>query len=222
MHNHTNVSSPCSLLSPEELIEAARSRGLDAICVTEHLFIEGANVAQEIGRRMNFPVFRGVEARSEFGDMLVFGYYKDIPEGISLDNLCWCVHETGGLIFVAHPYHTKGGCNLYASMRGRGLDLDADWDKVRVLQILDGVEVINGQVDDETNEKARILAARLNVPGIGGSDSHAADMIATAATRFEQPIRSDEELVEVLKNGRYRAMRLRHGGNLVREIRRRG
>jgi hypothetical protein len=32
---------------------------------------------------MNFPVFRGIEARSDFGDMLVFGYYKDIPEGIS-------------------------------------------------------------------------------------------------------------------------------------------
>jgi len=183
---------------------------LDAICITEHLFIEGANFAQEVGRKMNFPVFRGVEARSEFGDMLVFGYYKDIPEGISLDDLCWYVHEVGGVIFIAHPYHTKGGCNLYANVQGRGLDLDADWDKLRVLKETDGVEVVNGQVADEANAKARILAARLDVPGIGGSDSHAIDMIGKAATRFARPIRADEELVEALKSGCYRAVRLRY------------
>ena len=210
MHNHTKTSSPCSLLSPEELIETARSRGLDGICVTEHLDIEGANVAQELGRKMNFPVFRGVEARSEFGDMLVFGYYKDIPDGISLDDLCWYVHEVGGMIFVAHPYHKRGGWNLYTSMRHQGLDLDADWGKVRVLQELNGVEVINGQVADGANEKARLLAARLNVPGIGGSDSHAVDMIGRAVTRFDRQIASDEELVEALKNGHYKAMRLRY------------
>lgn len=210
MHNHTKVSSPCSLLSPEELIETARSKGLDGICVTEHLYVEGANVAQEIGRKMNFPVFRGVEARSEFGDMLVFGYYKDVPEGILLDDLCWYVHEVGGMIFVAHPYYKKGGWNLYTSMRQQGLDLDADWGKVRVLQELDGVEVINGQVADGANEKARLLAARLNVPGIGGSDSHAVDMVGRAITRFERPIASDEELVEALKNDHYQAIRLRY------------
>ena len=210
MHNHTRVSSPCSLLSPEELVETARRKGLDAICVTEHLFIEGANVAQEIGRNMNFPVFRGVEARSELGDMLVFGYYKDIPEGISLDDLCWYVHEVGGVIFIAHPYHTKGGCNLYSSMQGHGLDLDADWDKLRVLKEVDGVEVVNGQVPDEVNAKAWILAARLDVPGIGGSDSHSIDMIGKAVTKFAQRIRSDKELVEALKSGCYRALRLRY------------
>lgn len=27
LHNHTNVSSPCSALRPEELIETAREKG---------------------------------------------------------------------------------------------------------------------------------------------------------------------------------------------------
>lgn len=210
MHNHTKISSPCSLLSPQKLIETAQKKGLDGICVTEHLFIEGAKIAQEIGRKMNFPVFRGVEARSELGDMLIFGYYKDVPEGISLDDLCWYVHEVGGVIFVAHPYHTKGGCNLYGSMQKCGLDLNTDWDKVRVLQELDGVEVINGQVSDKENEKAKKLAAQLSVCGIAGSDSHSLEMIARAATMFKKPIRSDEELVEALKNGCYQTILLRY------------
>jgi predicted metal-dependent phosphoesterase TrpH len=210
MHNHTKVSSSCSLLSPEELIKEARSKGLDAICVTEHLFIEGANVAQELGQKMHFPVFRGVEARSELGDMLVFGYYKDIPEGISLDDLCWYVHEVGGVIFVAHPYYAKGGWNLYSCMQDRRLDLDTHWNKLKVLEEMDGIETVNGQVSDEVNAKAGLLAARLDIPGIGGSDSHSVDMVGKAATRFAQSIKSDEELVEALRNGCFRALRLRY------------
>lgn len=210
MHNHTRISSPCSLLSAEELVETAQEKGLDGICVTEHLFIDGANIAQGIGHKMGFPVFRGVEAQSELGDMLVFGYYKDIPEGISLDDLCWYVHEVGGVVFVAHPYHTKGGCNLYGSMRERGLDLNADWNKVSVLRELDGVEVINGQISDKENEKARKLAAQQGICGIAGSDSHSIEMIAKAATMFKKSIYSDEELVDALKNGCYHTIRLRY------------
>ncbi|MBN1429775.1 MAG: PHP domain-containing protein [Anaerolineae bacterium] len=211
MHNHTKISSPCSVLSPEELIETARMRGIDAICVTDHLFIEGATVAQEVGRKMNFPVFRGIEARSELGDMLVYGYYQDIPNHIPLDDLCRSVHESGGIVFVAHPYHVNGGgVNLYTCLHGRGSDLDADWDKVPVLRQLDGIEVMNGQADDKTNAKADVLASRLQVAGIGGSDAHVVDRVARVATRFDQLIRTDEELVEALKKSSYQAVRLRY------------
>ena len=208
MHNHTTISSYCSGLSPGELIETARARGLDGVCVTEHLLIEGADATQALGRELGFPVFRGIEARTDLGDVLVFGYYRDIPEGISLDDLSAAVHDVGGLVFVAHPYHTTGGWNLYASMQSRGLDLDRDWHSVRALRELDGVEVINAQVDDERNERARQLAAKLDVPGIAGSDSHAARMVARAATRFDRVIRTDEELVAALKSGRFEAVRL--------------
>jgi hypothetical protein len=210
LHNHTRVSSPCSQLSPQELIEAARRNGLDGICVTDHLCAEGANVARELGRRMNFPVFRGIEARSALGDMLVYGYYKDIPEGISLEDLCWYVHEVGGAVFVAHPFHTKGGWNLYASMRARGMEPLGNWRDMPVLGEVDGIETENGQVRREVNEKARRLAERARKPGIGGSDAHSVDMVGKAATEFPRPIRSDEELVAALKSGEYRPVRLRY------------
>jgi predicted metal-dependent phosphoesterase TrpH len=208
MHNHTNISSPCSVLTPEELIAKAREIGLDGICVTEHDFMEGANVARDIGRRMGFPVFRGIEARSEFGDMLVFGYYRDIPEGIPLDELCWYVHEVGGAIFVAHPYHVSGGWSLQLSMKARGLDLDRDWCRVEVLGELDGVEILNGQVAEEVNKQARQLARRLKVNGIAGSDAHGIEMIGKAATRFKTRIRTEEELMDALKKGDYQAVKL--------------
>jgi len=208
MHNHTNISSPCSVLYPEELIENAKIMGLDGICVTEHLTIEGATVAQDIGRKMNFPVFRGIEARSDLGDMLVFGYYKDIPDRIALENLCDSVHEAGGVVFAAHPY-SSGGWNLYNAMQELDLDLDSDWDQIRGIRGLDGIEIINGSIHDKTNKRAKNLAEQMNIYGIGGSDAHSLDMIARAATIFKKPIRTDAELVNALKTGDYDAVYFR-------------
>lgn len=209
LHTHTTVSSGCSVLKPEDLIDAARGQNLDAVCVTDHFSIEGANATQQLGRKMGFPVLRGVEARTDFGDMLVFGYYQDIREGISLRDLCWCVHKAGGLVFAAHPFQTGGGPSLALTFRQRGRDLSEDWDTMRILQELDGVEIINGQVAAGANAQAQVLADHLGVPGIGGSDAHAIGMVGSAATRFGRRIRSDAELVAALGSGEYSAVRLR-------------
>ncbi len=209
MHNHTNVSSPCSALHPEELIEAARLSGLDGLCVTDHTFIEGANTAQEVGRRLNFPVFRGVEVTSKMGDMLVFGCYEDFEGDVPLEDLCRKVHAAGGLVFAAHPFHTGGGWNLNAALKEQGLDLLTDWRRVPVLIELDGLEVINGNCRPFANEDAMELAKRMNKPGIGGSDAHRPGMIGKAATRFRAPISTDAELVAALKAWEYEAVYLR-------------
>lgn len=209
LHNHTNISSHCSILSPEDLIETARARGLDALCVTDHHTIEGATVAQEAGVRMGFPVFRGIEARSNLGDMLVFGYYKDIPDGISFEDLCWYVHEVGGLLFAAHPFHVGGGPSVRGALESRHLDPDIQWEAVPVLRQLDGIEILNGQVTDDNNYRAKLLAENMQLPGIAGSDAHSLDMIATAATRFLDPISSDGDLVNALRARRYEPVRLR-------------
>ncbi|MBU0491135.1 MAG: PHP domain-containing protein [Chloroflexi bacterium] len=203
MHTHTRVSSPCSGLDPEELVDIARRRGLDAVCITEHGRIHGANVAQELGARLGFPVFRGIESRTALGDMLVYGYYDDIPDRLPLEDLCQMIHAAGGVVLIAHPYRgvrwiSFGGLHQ-PSLQPQG----NTWG-------VDGIEVINGQLDDAANQQARVLATCWRVPGIGGSDAHSAYMVGTAATRFEQPIRTDEELVTALKQGRYEALRL-HG-----------
>ena len=208
MHNHTVISSTCSLLSPEELIEIARLRGLDGICVTEHNEIKGADFARDVVNRNGFPVFRGIEARTDLGDVLVYGYYRDIPGGIPLETLCRTVHEAGGVLFSAHPFHLTGGWNLYTALQDRGMNLETDWDRLAVLRDLDGIEVINGNVSDENNAKAQELADRLKIGGIGGSDAHSPERVARAATRFSDPVRSEEELVRALKARAYEAVRL--------------
>ncbi len=210
MHNHTNISSICSVLRPEELIETARSRGLDGICVTEHNTLQGANVAADLGRRMKFPVFRGLEVSTDVGDMLVFGYYKDIPQGTPLPELCKIVHAEGGVLFAAHPFYLRGGWNLYSGMKKKmRIDLETGWWKAEILGQLDGIEIRNGNVDHDNNRKAEELAERLHIPGIGGSDAHSVDMIAKAATKFSKDIHDEAQLVAALKSGEFEAMYLR-------------
>ncbi len=208
LHNHTTVSSACSILSPEELIETARAKGLDAICVTDHHSIEGANEAQELGREMGFKVFRGIEATSSMGDMLVFGYYHDIPQGILFEDLCWFVHEVGGVLYAAHPYHVGGGATVSGAIRNRGLNPETQWDSVPVLYQLDGIEVMNGQVSDKANRLAESLAEHMGLPGVGGSDAHSVDMVGTCATSFQDTIETDEDLVNALRARRFAPVRM--------------
>ena len=201
-------------MSPQELLAAAPSAGLNGVCVTDHYSIAGADVTQRLSHSQEIPVFRGVEARTDLGDMLVFGYYRDLREGISLDRLCAIVHEAGGLVFAAHPFHTRGGPSLAQAFRRRGLDLETEWDRVEAMRHLDGVETLNGNVAPADNALARSLGAQLGVPGIGGSDAHTAHMLGTAATRFPAPIRSDHELVAALRHGDYRPARLGDTGEI--------
>jgi predicted metal-dependent phosphoesterase TrpH len=200
MHNHTRISSPDSRLSAVELIELARGRGLDGLCVTEHFFIEGAEIAREVGEKLQFPVFRGIEARTDLGDMLVFGYYRDVPDGIPFQELARMVHEVGGVILAAHPFRPEG-FTLQGSLRERGLDLLKHWQSIEILELLDGVEVASGKNSLEANGRAGLLAHRMAVPGIGGSDAHEPDGVGRAVTRFPRAIRSDPELVLALRDG---------------------
>ena len=52
LHIHTNRSSYCSSLSPDEMLETAAKLGLDAVAVTEHSTYQGAQIAYEMGREL--------------------------------------------------------------------------------------------------------------------------------------------------------------------------
>lgn len=95
------------------------------------------------------------------------------------------------------------------TIRNLGLSLDDDWERIEVLRQLDGVEILNGQLSNDKNKKAKSLAMKLNKPGIAGSDSHFIKMTGKSATRFKKPIKSDGELVQALKSCDYSVLRIR-------------
>jgi predicted metal-dependent phosphoesterase TrpH len=196
LHVHTAVSSPCSQIDPRLLIEVASRIGLDALCVTEHEEMEGAEVARRLGKEAGFPVFRGVEVYTELGDMLVFGLYRaTFPLTTPFDELLAEVREAGGAIVPAHP--CRGSRGFHEILGEERADL--------LLANVDAIETRNGGTSPESNEAAQAYADKYGIPGVGGSDAHFLMQLGRCLTVFECDVYSEAELVEEIQAGRCRA-----------------
>jgi predicted metal-dependent phosphoesterase TrpH len=198
-------------MAADELIEAAIEAGLDGVAVTEHHLIEGAEVAQEIGwHKYRFPVFRGVEAQATVvGDVLVFGYYRDLSREIAWRALRQLVSDAGGVLIPAHPFRYWDHNSLWNYLEEHGLSIDDGLANESIFRGLTAIEVYNGGCTSEENAWAANMARCLRLPGVGGSDAHSPDEVGRAATWFPDRIETDGELVAALKRGGYRPIRTR-------------
>ena len=196
LHIHTNVSSPCSFIDPERMIRRAIAVGLDAVCVTEHEEIRGAEVARELGAGYDIKVFRGIEVYTEFGDMLVYGLYRDAPGWktpfAELVKMC---EEAGAAIVIAHPCRIPGELE---QTHGEGVVRE-------MLGHLTAVETHNGGSTSRGNAASLELASRYGLPRTGGSDAHHEFQVGRCSTVFDDDINTDEQLIAALKTGRYHA-----------------
>ncbi len=196
LHVHTSVSSPCSQIDPRLLIKAAAEMGLDAICVTEHEELEGAEVARRLGEESGYPVFRGVEVYTDLGDMLVFGACRErYPVTTPFAELLEEVRDLGGVIIPCHP--CRGSLGFHHSLGEDRAEF--------LLSSVDAIEVRNGGSSPESNQAAEAYARRYGLPGVGGSDAHFLMQLGRCLTVFERDIASEEELVAEIKAGRCRA-----------------
>jgi predicted metal-dependent phosphoesterase TrpH len=195
LHVHTNHSSPCSLIDPERAVRVAMASGLDGICVTEHDEIAGAEVASEIGRRLGYPVFRGIEIYTELGDMLVFGLYKDAPAWkTSFEQLRAECDAAGAVIVPAHCCRVTGELE-----RVHGPER-AEW----LMRNVDAIETHNGGCTPQGNDAVLQLAGQYGLAGTGGSDAHHEFQIGRCYTVFKDCPKTDEALIAALKAGRFR------------------
>jgi predicted metal-dependent phosphoesterase TrpH len=196
LHVHTAVSSPCSQIDPRLLVKVAPQIGLDAVCVTEHEEMQGAEAARQLGLEAGFPVFRGVEVYTEFGDMLVFGLYRpSFPMQTPFAELLREVRDAGGVIIPAHP--CRGSLGFHHSLGEEQAEF--------LLANIDAIETRNGGSSPESNQAARAYADKYDIPGIGGSDAHFLMQVGRSLTVFERDITDEAALVEEIRAGRCRA-----------------
>jgi predicted metal-dependent phosphoesterase TrpH len=206
LHTHTREYSACSYLPMEQLITQAMAVGLDGVAVTDHSRIEGAELAQELGAKYGIHMFRGVEAHTTLGDILVFGLYRDLPWHMDGGRLLREVVESEAVAILAHPFRHAGfGFNL--AMRTAGVHVEEALSWCPELRWVTAVEVLNDRCPEAEAAQAQGLAEALGLPGVGGSDAHVASQVGSAVTRFPEPIATDEELVSALRGGDYVAER---------------
>ena len=191
LHCHTKVYSACSALTPEALVRAAKARGINGVCITEHDAAWSAADAQRLGEDMDFLVLRGMEVTTEVGHVLCFGVDEHHPDMATLAGLRARVSDARGLMFLAHPSRRYGTLPP--------ADLSA---------YFDSVEIQNGTEGILQNDAAASMSRGLRLPGIGGSDAHSAREVGACATDFNVTVADHESFLQALRAGDYRAVRL--------------
>jgi len=108
-------------------------------------------------------------------------------------------NEAGGIAVAAHPFRNNG--------RGIG-------EEIRNLTGLAGIEVFNGSTKPENNFKAYSLALELEIPCLGGSDTHVIDRVGKFVTSFPDWVRDTEDLIKAVKDGKVMPVRYNYEDRL--------
>ena len=206
LHIHTAPLSACSYIDPQDLIQEARRLELDGICLTEHQVVWDRAQVDRLAAQADIRIFRGNEFTTNQGDILVFGFYEDIKELLILQELREKVAAGGGYMIAAHPFRgfkTFGIGQLQMTVEQAS--------KRKMLEFVDAIEVGNGKLSPDENEMARKVAEKLGLPGTGGSDAHRVDEIGTWVTAFEKDVENENELLQELHAGRFKAVKENRG-----------
>ena len=206
LHTHTYPLSYDSDLSPDALIIAAKSAGLDGICLTEHDAFWSKAEVEALRNKHQFPVFAGAELNTEEEHLIVFGLKQWLVGMSHAEFVINKVEEFKGAVVIAHPFRRK-------ILRGSDDPGDERFNRELenacanpLFSRVDAIEIQNAHANEHENSFSTELARRLNQHTTGGTDAHEAADIGHAATYFEREIKSLDELIIELKAGRFRAL----------------
>ena len=93
-----------SFMSVDELVESARTVGLDGVCLTDHDAFWSDEQAEELSRRHGILVLPGSEINTDAGHVLAFGLRRYEFGMHKPEYLRACADRDGGVLIAAHPY----------------------------------------------------------------------------------------------------------------------
>ena len=186
LHMHECTYSKDSVLTLETIVKTARLKGLDGVCITDHDSMGLRSQAEAYSRKVDFPIFVGVEHYSLQGDIVAFGLDKAPDHRMEAQAFIDLVKSQGGVCFAAHPFrnNNRGLEELLAQVRG-----------------LDGIEAFNASASPEANLRALEYCRRLHLQPVGVSDCHVEEKIGHYATFLPGEARSLKEFMELFRKG---------------------
>jgi len=181
-HTHTLYSGvgdfgalrfPESVTRPERLVDHARSKGLNVLCITDHDAVGGALVGQKYAEQFDdIEVVIGEEVSTADGEIIGLWLNEEIPAGLSVEETIDVIRSQGGITIAPHPF---------------SFHVPALGDKVFELD-LDGIETLNGgHIDKYSNRFAQEVKNKYpnRWAELGSSDGHSLSTVGYSWTEFE-------------------------------------
>ena len=206
LHTHS-VSSDDSRAKVEQYVKwvgVLRRKGyrLDGFVLTEHRKFDFDKDYSALAAANDVLVLKGSELDTNCGHFLVYGVNEELASRIDLGDvhmdapeLVQVAEECGAIAFPAHPGRFGiGFCEYVGEVDG--------FDSVRI------VERLNGSNRPGEQERADELIDEYGYLGTGGSDAHVVSAIGSCLTQFDGEVRSETDIVELLRAGAFRAVRL--------------
>ena len=174
LHTHSFFSGD-GVSSPEDMVTAAREKGLHGFAITDHNTCEAVTYFSEKGFMRedgsavdNFLIIPGVEVTTAEGHLLCIGATLPYLKGRPAREVCDLIHERGGLAIPPHPYDL-----FRAGIRFSTLE------KLPV----DAIEVFNAATTLRRYNRYAFKYAQLRgLPMTAASDAHHEAAIGTAYT----------------------------------------
>ena len=215
MHVHTEECDICAHVKAKDIVRMYQEKGYSGLVITDHYFamsfewfgddltegthhefidrwLRGYREAKKEGDKIGMTVLLGAEVRLDgpnINDYLVYGIDEDflfqapfLNRLSSLQELISILPENACVV-QAHPFRDN--------MTVQGPEL------------LFGIEVNNGGTEPFRNEMARTFAAHYGKPMLSGSDFHHADHLARGGIVTDDDIKTEQDLVRVLRSGNY-------------------
>jgi predicted metal-dependent phosphoesterase TrpH len=192
-HMHTFFSGD-GVSSPEELIAAAREKGLHGIAITDHntcdaiTYLLDQGLMREDGLPVdNFLIIPGVEVTTAEGHLLCVGTTLSYLKGKPAREVCEIIHDRGGLAIPPHPY-----------------DLFRAGIRFNTLETLpvDAIEVFNAATTLRRYNRYAFKYAQLRkLPMIAASDAHHYAAVGTAYTILNTDDFSVKGMLEQIVKG---------------------
>ena len=214
LHCHSKEVSLCANLPVAEVIKLYKEAGYSGIVLTDHYSPMTFTITELFNKKKamdhylkayreakkyeteDFTVLLGMELRfyATVNDYLVYGVTEEMLYELPfllktyIKRASKLLRERGCLFLQAHPF--------------RKLITRAD------PQQLDGVEVFNGNASEEANNLSLEWAKSINAPVMtSGSDCHRETGVALGGIITKEPIKSNDDLIRILKSGEFELIR---------------